>query len=44
MLRSLQAASLGLDTRDGITRFDVDSFLPPGGFAHALLGAPDAGR
>lgn len=43
LLRSLQAASAGLDVRDGVTRFDLDLYPPPGGFAQAMLGGKDAG-
>lgn len=44
LIRGLQAASAGLEVREGITRFDLELFPPPGGFRRALLGAADGGR
>jgi hypothetical protein len=43
VLGALQSASLGLDARDGVLRFDLDLFPPPGGFGQAIAHAGPGG-
>ena len=44
VLRALQAASAGLDLRDGMLVLDADLYPPPGGFAQALSGSKAEAR